>query len=131
MTEEREPPESEDFAALFAHEQARPALELGQIVKGRVIHVGAESVFVDVGGKGEAWIDPAELTDDQGRLRVGVGDEIEATVVSTGDEVRLSHKLRLGAQARQALAAAAETGIPVDRRRVCRTRPRVSRDGVW
>ena len=114
MTEEREPPESEDFAALFAHEQARPALELGQIVKGRVIHVGAESVFVDVGGKGEAWIDPAELTDDQGRLRVGVGDEIEATVVSTGDEVRLSHKLRLGAQARQALAAAAETGIPVE-----------------
>jgi small subunit ribosomal protein S1 len=114
MTEEREPPESEDFAALFAHEQTRPALEVGQIVKGRVIHVGAESVFVDVGGKGEAWIDPAELADEQGRLRVGVGDEVEATVVSTGDEVRLSHKLRLGAQAREALAAAAETGIPVE-----------------
>jgi small subunit ribosomal protein S1 len=114
MTEEREPPESEDFAALFAHEQTRPSLEVGQIVKGRVIHVGAESVFVDVGGKGEAWIDPAELADEQGRLRVGVGDEIEATVVSTGDEVRLSHKLRLGAQARETLAAAAETGIPVE-----------------
>jgi small subunit ribosomal protein S1 len=114
MTEEREPPESEDFAAMFAHEQTKPALEVGQIVKGRVIHVGAESVFVDVGGKGEAWIDPAELADEQGRLRVGVGDEIEATVVATGDEVRLSHKLRLGAQAREALAAAAETGIPVE-----------------
>ncbi|MGH7331851.1 MAG: S1 RNA-binding domain-containing protein [Candidatus Rokuibacteriota bacterium] len=114
MTEEREPPPSEDFAALFAREEARPALEVGQIVKGRVIHVGAESVFVDVGGKGEAWIDPAELADEQGRLRVGVGDEVEATVVSTGDEVRLSHKLRLGAQTREALAAAAETGIPVE-----------------
>jgi small subunit ribosomal protein S1 len=114
MTEEREPPPSEDFAALLAREQTRPALEVGQIVKGRVIHVGAESVFVDVGGKGEAWIDPAELADEHGRLRVGVGDEVEATVVSTGDEVRLSYKLRLGAQAREALAAAAETGVPVE-----------------
>jgi len=114
MSEEREPPASEDFAALLAREEARPALEVGQIVKGRVIHVGAESVFVDVGGKGEAWIDPAELADEHGRLRVGVGDEVEATVVSTGNEVRLSYKLRLGAQAREALAAAAETGIPVE-----------------
>src|SRR5213596_1805149 len=104
----------EDFATLFAREAARPTLEVGQIVKGRVIQIAAESIFVDVGGKGEAWIERAELTDDEGRLRVAVGDEVEATVVSTGDEVRLSHKLRQGAQARQALAMAADTGIPVD-----------------
>jgi small subunit ribosomal protein S1 len=104
----------EDFATLFAREAARPVLEVGQIVKGRVIQIAAESIFVDVGGKGEAWIERAELTDDEGRLRVAVGDEVEATVVSTGDEVRLSHKLRQGAQARQALAVAAQTGIPVE-----------------
>jgi len=106
--------DTEDFAALFAREAARPVLEMGQIVKGRVIHITAESVFVDVGGKGEAWIERAELTDQDGRLKVAVGDEVEATVVSTGDEVRLSHKLRQGAQARQALAVAAQTGIPVE-----------------
>jgi small subunit ribosomal protein S1 len=83
-------------------------------VKGRVIHVDAEHVFVDVGGKGEAWMDRAELLDDEGRLRVGVGDEVEATVVRTGDEVQLSYKLRQGAQARQALAVAADTGVPVE-----------------
>jgi small subunit ribosomal protein S1 len=104
----------EDFATLFAREAARPVLEMGQVVKGRVIQITAESVFVDVGGKGEAWIERAELTDGDGRLRVAVGDEVEATVVSTGDEVRLSHKLRQGAQARQALAVAAQTGIPVE-----------------
>jgi small subunit ribosomal protein S1 len=104
----------EDFATLFAREAARPVLEMGQVVKGRVIQITAESVFVDVGGKGEAWIERAELTDGEGRLRVAVGDEVEATVVSTGDEVRLSHKLRQGAQARQALAVAAQTGIPVE-----------------
>jgi small subunit ribosomal protein S1 len=104
----------EDFATLFAQEAARPTLEVGQVVKGRVIQIAAESVFVDVGGKGEAWIERAELTDDEGRLQINVGDEVEATVVSVGDEVRLSHKLRQGAQARQALAVAAENGIPVE-----------------
>src|SRR5437763_10597344 len=104
----------EDFAAMFAQHEARRALEIGQMVKGRVIQISDEHVFVDVGGKGEAWIDRAELADDEGRLRVGVGDEIQATVVATGDEIRLSHRLRQGAQAREALAVAAQTGVPVE-----------------
>src|SRR5437899_824421 len=106
--------ESEDFATLFARHEAQAALERGQVVKGRVIQITAEHVFVDVGGKGEAWIDRAELADAEGRLKVAVGDEVEATVVSTGDEIRLSHKLRQGAQARETLALAAESGLPVD-----------------
>jgi small subunit ribosomal protein S1 len=113
MTDEHEAP-SEDFATLFAREGTATALEIGQVVKGRVIHIGPESVFVDVGGKGEAWIDRAELLDEEGRLRIAVGGEIEATVIATGDETRLSYKLRMGAQARQALAMAAETGLPVE-----------------
>jgi small subunit ribosomal protein S1 len=108
--------DSEDFATLFARQAARPALEIGQTVKGRVIQITAEHVFVDVGSKGEAWIDRAELVDDEGRLRVAVGDEVEATVVATGDEVRLSHRVRQGAQAREALAAAAQSGVPVEGR---------------
>src|SRR5258706_8803158 len=106
--------ESEDFATLFAAHQSQAALERGEVVKGRVIQITAEHVFVDVGGKGEAWIDRAELIDDDGQLRVGVGDEVEATVVSTRDEIRLSHRLQRGAQAREALAAAAASGIPVE-----------------
>src|ERR671918_2653383 len=114
MTNEHDDDTSEDFAALFARHEAAPALQVGQVVKGRVFHVTAENVFVDVGGKGEAWIDRAELTDDEGRLRVAVGDEVEATVVKTGDETRLSYKLQRGAQARQALAMAAQSGMPVE-----------------
>jgi small subunit ribosomal protein S1 len=114
MSEERETPASEDFAAMFANQQTGPALEVGQVVKGRVIQIAAEAVFVDVGGKGEAWIDRAELTDEEGRLRVAVGDEVEAAVVSTRDEIRLSYKLQRGAHAREALAAAADSGIPVE-----------------
>jgi small subunit ribosomal protein S1 len=114
MSDERDTPPSEDFATLFAGQETGRPPEIGEMVKGRVIHIAAETVFVDVGGKGEAWIDRAELTDDEGRLRVGVGDEVEATVVSTGEGVHLSYKLRQGAQARQALAVAASTGIPVE-----------------
>src|SRR5437764_533697 len=106
----------EDFAALFAKHEARHTVERGQVVKGRVIQISDEHVFVDVGGKGEAWIDRAELADDEGRLKVKVGDEIEATVVATGDEIRLSHRLRQGAHAREALAMAAQTGVPVEGR---------------
>jgi small subunit ribosomal protein S1 len=113
MSDELETP-SEDFATLFARQETGPVLEVGEVVKGRVMQIAAESIFVDVGGKGEAWIDRAELTDEDGRLRVAVGDEVEATVVSTRDEVRLSYKLQRGAQARQALAVAATSGMPVE-----------------
>jgi small subunit ribosomal protein S1 len=106
--------ESEDFAALFAQHEARRALDRGQVVKGRIIQITGEHVFVDVGGKGEAWIDRGEFADTDGKLSVKVGDEVEATVVATGDEIRLSHKLRQGGQAREALAVAAQTGVPVE-----------------
>src|SRR5438552_17657300 len=109
-----EPLPSEDFATMFARQETGPTLEVGQVVKGRIIQITAEHVFVDVGGKGEAWIDRAELADDEGRLRVSVGDEVEATVVATGDEIRLSHKLRQGAQARETLAVAAQSGVPIE-----------------
>ena len=51
--------ESEDFATLFAREGAGRALQRGQVVQGRVIQIGEQTLFVDVGGKGEAWIERA------------------------------------------------------------------------
>ncbi len=100
----------EDFAAMFAQHEARRALEKGQVVRGRVIQLSDEHVFVDVGGKGEGIIERAEFDD------IAIGDEVEATVVATGDEIRLSHRLRQGAQAREALEVAAQTGVPVEGR---------------
>jgi len=108
------PDEQEDFATLFAREGARQALEVGQVVKGRILQIGDETIFVDVGGKGEALIDRAELTGEDGRVTVAVGDDIEATVVRTGDLVRLSYRLLQGVQAREGLAVAALTGLPVE-----------------
>src|SRR5262245_51681304 len=108
--------DSEDFAALFARSEAGPYLERGQTVKGRVIQITGEHVFVDVGGKGEAWIDRAAPPPTPARTTAALRADLGATVVGTGDEIRLSHKLRRGAQAREALAMAAQSGVTVEGR---------------
>jgi small subunit ribosomal protein S1 len=114
MSDAQDELEPEDFATLFARAGARRPLEIGQVVKGRILQIGEEVIFVDVGGKGEALIDRAELTDEHGNVTVTVGDPIEATVVRTGDEVRLSYRVLQGVQAREGLAVAAQTGLPVE-----------------
>lgn len=80
----------EDFATLLAQEETQPALQNGQIVKGSVIQIGEDSVFIDVRGKGEGIIARAELEDEEGTLQVEIGDEVEATILSTEGEIRLS-----------------------------------------
>ena len=104
----------ETFADLFAQQKTGPMLQIGQVVKGRIIQIGADSVFVDIQGKGEALIARAELEDESGTLQVAVGDEVEATVLSTDGEVRLSRKLLKGAQAREMLQISVENGVPVE-----------------
>jgi acetylornithine deacetylase/succinyl-diaminopimelate desuccinylase-like protein len=74
----------EDFAAMFEASLRRSAIiREGQTVEGTIVAIGPEVAFVDVGGKGEAQIDVAELKDDDGELEVAVGDRIQAVVVST------------------------------------------------
>lgn len=106
--------QEEGFAALLAHEQPGLPLSSGQVVKGRIVQIGPDSIFVDVQGKGEAVIDRAELEDKDGSLQVMVGDEIEATVIATDGEIRLSRKLLKGARAREALEMAAANRLPVE-----------------
>jgi small subunit ribosomal protein S1 len=81
--------EDEDFAALFAASEGARKRErrvvAGDVVRGRVIAVGATSAFVAIGGKAEATIDLGEFRDPAtGEVALGEGDEIEATVVDDG-----------------------------------------------
>lgn len=115
-TEQERSTTTEDFATLFAHEESIPTLQEGQIVKGRVVQISDDSVFVDIQDKGEAIIARAELEDAQGNLEVGVDDEVEATVVSTDTEIRLSRKLLKGMKARALLETAVANGLPVEGR---------------
>lgn len=109
-------PGEEDFARLL-EESIRPrSFEEGQTVEGTVVAVTAEFAFLDIGGKGEATLDLDELRDDHGEIEVRVGDRITALVVSTQGGLRLSRRLARGAAARQQLAEAHRTGLPVEGR---------------
>ena len=81
--------EDEDFAALLAASEVARGRErrvaAGDVVRGRVIAVGATTAFVAVGGKAEATIDLGEFRDPTtGEVQLREGDEIEATVVDDG-----------------------------------------------
>src|SRR5207248_2112382 len=85
-----------------------------QTIEGTIVAIGPEVAFVDVGGKGEAVIEIAELKDADGALEVAVGERIQATVVSTAGGVTLSRKLVRGAAAARQLGAAYRAGLPVE-----------------
>jgi small subunit ribosomal protein S1 len=107
-------PEEEDFAALFEASVRTRSLTRGQTIEGRIVRIGAEVALVDVGGKGEAVLDVAELKDENGVLEAAVGDRIEATVVSTSGGVTLSRRLMRGAATLRRLEDAFRSGLAVD-----------------
>ena len=59
----------EDFAAMFEASLKAKRFEKGQTIEGTIVAIGPEVAFVDVGGKGEATIEVAELKDDDGDSR--------------------------------------------------------------
>jgi small subunit ribosomal protein S1 len=67
---------NEDFAAMFEASFKPKRFEKGQTIAGAIVAIGPEVAFINVGGKGEAMIDIAELKDDDGRLEVAVGERI-------------------------------------------------------
>ena len=116
----------EDFGALLEEFEgkgkkasaASRGPQIGDVVRGRVLTVGREAVFLTlVDGKTEGVLDLEELRDDSGQLSVKEGDEIEARVAELGDKaghVVLRRMVRRGPEARAELQQAFELGIPVE-----------------
>jgi len=111
----------EDFAAMLAEfEGQQPKADRrrpkpGDLVRGKVISIGKEAVFVDVGGKAEGVLDRAQVTSPDGALKVAVGDELEARVAEDrGGVLELRIKIGRGPEARAELAQAQELGLPVE-----------------
>jgi len=81
--------EKEDFASLLGeYEQRHKTVrqpQVGDPVRGRVVSIQSDKVFVDLGGKTEGIIERAELSDADGGLEVAVGDSV-SSVVSGRDE---------------------------------------------
>ena len=92
----------------------------GDKVKGRVLSVSDDAVFVDLGTKSEAMLPASEVKDKEGKLTVAIGDEIEAIVAGTDSNnggllLRKkaggrSRTVEIGEEIRQALAL----GLPIE-----------------
>jgi small subunit ribosomal protein S1 len=112
----------EDFATLLAAsevgESRRGKIEVGDVVRGRVIALGSATAFVAIGGKGEASIDLAEFRNPEtGEVALAVGDEIEATVLDDGSgsgSVVLKRTLGRGGHVPAELEQAFAHRIPVE-----------------
>jgi small subunit ribosomal protein S1 len=104
----------EDFASMLeASLQAKHVVK-GQTIEGTIVAISHEVAFVNVGGKGEAVIEIAELKNDEGVLEVAVGDRIQAMVVSTEGGLTLSRRLARGAATDRQLEDAFHAGLPVE-----------------
>ena len=104
----------EDFAAMFEASLQAKRIERGQTIEGTIVAIGPEVAFVDVGSKGEATIDIAELKDENGALEVAVGDRVQAVVTSTAGGLTLSRRLARGAATQRQLEDAFRSSLPVE-----------------
>ncbi len=110
------PEEDEDFARMLEESLQPTSFQEGQSVEGKIVALGSDVAFVDVGGKGEATIELEELTDPDGAVQVQVGDTVKAVVVSTAGGLKLSHKLARHAATLESLYEAFQSGLPVEGR---------------
>ena len=108
--------DTEDFATLFAASVQAKRFQSGQTVEGTIVAIGSEVALVGIGTKGEASISVDELKNDDGTIDAKVGDRIQATIVSTVGEIKLSRRLQRGAATRRQLEDAARAGLPVEGR---------------
>lgn len=91
--------------------------KVGTEVKGRILSIGRDSAFVDLGGKDDGAISLEELRGPDGQLTVRVGDEITARIVEIdgrGGGVVLRRTLGRGPDARAELHQAFELSIPIE-----------------
>ena len=106
--------QEEDFAAMFEASVKARQFSRGQSVEGTIVAIGPKVAFVNIGGKGEAELDVAELKDADGDVEVSVGDRIQAMVVSTSGGIVLSRKGVRNAATQRELEDAFRAGLAVE-----------------
>ncbi len=116
-SDEAKAPSPGEFEAMLKESEDAGFVLPGEIVTGTVVRVGREWVFVDLGGKSEGVIAVQEFAgEEDDEITVKVGDEVEATVLTTRGGVRLSVKLQKSDQNMDVLRDAYENEIPVEGR---------------
>ncbi|MDO8805570.1 MAG: 30S ribosomal protein S1 [Elusimicrobiota bacterium] len=106
----------ENFAEMFEQNYKEPSrMEPGQKVEAAIVKLTPEWALIEVGGKGEGYIDINELKDADGKLLVKEGDSVRAYFLHTEEgEMRFTTKIGTGPAARAQLMDAFKNHIPVE-----------------
>ena len=107
MTQSRDNAET-SFAEAFEASLNFKSPEKGDLLSGTIVSISGDDAYVSYGGPMEAVIGTAEIEDKQ------VGDVVEATVVETAPQVRISRRMLLRRASLDALRGAYENRLPVE-----------------
>lgn len=108
--------DNDNFEALLKASEAIPTNKLspGQKTAATIVGIDGETIFLDVGLKSEGVINSSEFIDEEGELKVTIGDTIEVYLLkSTGSEQLFTAKIGSGASSAH-LEEAWRGGIPVE-----------------
>jgi small subunit ribosomal protein S1 len=88
----------ESFADMFEKSfKKQGRLEPGQMVEAMIVKISADCIFLDLGGKGEGYLDKKEMIDETGNLTVKEGDTVRAYFMSSGNnEMHFTTKIGSG-----------------------------------
>ena len=107
MSQSRETAEATSFAEAMENLDLKTPQQ-GELLRGTIVSISGDDAYISYGGPSEAVMDTAELEG------LDVGDQIEATVVKTGAEIRVSRKLIKGKASLDQLRQAFESRLPVE-----------------
>ena len=89
-------------------------LQIGNKVRGKIISISHDTIFVDIGSKIDGIVEHAELLDENKQMNYEEGDVVELYVVELKeDEIRLSKALS-GIGSFTLLKEAYENAVPVE-----------------
>ena len=83
----------ESFAEMFEayDNKMKDRVHVGDRIKGEIISIGRDAVFVDTGTRMDGVVEKSELENEEGEIPCQVGDEVELYAVAVrGGEIRLS-----------------------------------------
>jgi small subunit ribosomal protein S1 len=115
-------PSSEFARALETFERARPSsgaapavdISPGTKVQGKIVSIGDDYLVVDFGGRSEGVAKTQAFRNDDGTLRVAIGDVLDMFVIESGDQIVLASSLRTDShEANRQLREALASGVPV------------------
>lgn len=89
-------------------------LNIGDPVEGRIISIGASSVYIDTGTKSDGVVDKVELLDENGEFHYKAGDRVKLYVVSVNESEVLLSKALSGVDKASMLDEAFHSKTPVE-----------------